>query len=60
MLPPRLLSVQAGGQNLDRDGATEREIFGGVDLSHPAGADQSDDPVMPEGAAHHVGAPFYS
>ena len=36
---------QAGRQEFQRDGLTEPEIVGAVDLAHPAAAEQADDAV---------------
>ena len=40
--PPyaRLVSGKIGGQNLERDGATEANVHGTIDFAHPAGAEE--------------------
>ena len=50
-LARRLIVQRAGGEDLDREIATELHIVGAIDDAHPTGADDLLDPVTPDGLA---------
>ena len=48
------IACQLASQDLERDSALQPGIVGEVDLSHPAFANELNDPVVPEGGPNHA------